>query len=77
MEENNCLHVRTVIVGSGVSGISCANNLLKNDYTDFLIFEALDRVGGRVFTIEHEDSFLEIGAQVNIHFIFRRMLLEI
>jgi monoamine oxidase len=79
--EVNCLrYVRTAIIGSGVAGMSCANNLLKNDYDDFLIFEALDRIGGRVFTIEHENSFLEIGAQVNLfiyQFLFQFFIVKV
>lgn len=44
--------VKTVIIGSGVSGIACATSLLENGYDDFLIFEALDRTMGRCHTIE-------------------------
>ena len=55
-----------MIIGAGVSGISTAVNLLKKNYNDLLIFEALDRIGGRVNTIDYGDSFLEIGAQVKI-----------
>lgn len=46
----NILYTKTVIVGAGVSGISAAINLLDNEYKDFLIFEALERIGGRVHT---------------------------
>ena len=49
---NNFKKVKTVIIGSGVSGISCGINLLENNYDDWLIFEALDRFGGRCSTIE-------------------------
>jgi monoamine oxidase len=45
-------NVRTVIVGSGVSGISSALNLLKNGHDEFLIIEAMNRIGGRCFTSE-------------------------
>lgn len=45
--------VKTAIVGAGVAGISTALNLLKNNYENFMIFEALDRIGGRVNTIEY------------------------
>lgn len=65
----NCqvIHSKTVIIGSGVSGISTASSLLKNDYSDFLVFEAMDRIGGRCHTIDFNNSFLEFGAQVS-HF---------
>ena len=62
-ETSYLLQTRTVIIGAGVAGVSSACHLLKNDYNDFLIFEALERVGGRIFTVEHGDSFLEMGAQ--------------
>ncbi len=61
--ENNYLNIKTIIIGSGISGISCSLNLLKNSYNDFILFEALDRIGGRIHSIDHEHSFLEIGAQ--------------
>lgn len=56
-------YTRTVIVGSGLAGIAASLNFLDNKYNDFLVYEALDRVGGRCYTIEYQDSFLEIGAQ--------------
>jgi monoamine oxidase len=46
------LSVGTVIVGAGMSGISAAIHLLDNNYTDFLIFEASDRIGGRINNIK-------------------------
>jgi monoamine oxidase len=57
----------TLIIGAGVSGLTCGINLLDNNYKDFLIFEALDRIGGRCHTVNYADSFLEYGAQVNIY----------
>lgn len=44
---------KTVILGAGVSGISAAINLLKNGYSNFVILEANDRIGGRCFTIDY------------------------
>ena len=43
----NILCVKTSIIGSGVAGIAAANHFLNNDYNDFCVFEALDRIGGR------------------------------
>lgn len=51
--KHDCVHTKTVVIGAGVSGISTAVSLLKNGYTDFLIFEALDRIGGRCHTIDY------------------------
>ncbi len=60
------IHTKTAIIGAGVSGISASVHLLKNDYKQFLIFEAMDRTGGRCHTMNYEKSFLEFGAQVKI-----------
>lgn len=38
---------RVAIIGAGVSGLRCATVLLKNSF-DVTIFEARNRVGGRV-----------------------------
>lgn len=42
------IHVKTVIIGAGMAGIAASINLLENNYNDFLVFEALERIGGRV-----------------------------
>ena len=47
------IQIRTVIIGAGLAGISTAINLLENNYDYFLVFEALDRIGGRCHTIEY------------------------
>ena len=66
-KKNNFLNVKTIIIGSGIAGISCSLNLLKNNYYDFILCEALDRIGGRIHSIDYENSFLEIGAQVKYY----------
>jgi monoamine oxidase len=45
------IHCKTAIIGAGLSGISAALNLLNNNYNDFIVFEALERIGGRACTI--------------------------
>ena len=47
---SNVIEVKTVIIGAGISGIAAGLNLLKNGYNNFVIFEALERIGGRVCT---------------------------
>ena len=44
-------HHRVVIIGGGVSGLSAASCLVKNDITDFRLLEARGRLGGRVVAI--------------------------
>ncbi|CAF0922135.1 unnamed protein product [Brachionus calyciflorus] len=60
---SNYQSFETVIIGAGMSGISAAVNFLKNGYENFLLFEASDRIGGRIHTIDYEDGILEYGAQ--------------
>jgi monoamine oxidase len=62
MRSSEC---ETLIVGAGVSGLAAAINLLENEYTEFLVVEASDRIGGRCFTIEY-GSLLK-----NIEFIIK------
>lgn len=45
------LETKVALVGAGISGVSCAIKLLDNNYDDFLIFEASERIGGRCFTV--------------------------
>ncbi|CAF0940686.1 unnamed protein product [Brachionus calyciflorus] len=57
------IHVKTVIIGAGMAGISASINLLENNYKDFLVFEALERIGGRVCTYKTDKGYFELGAQ--------------
>ena len=45
------LRTKTAIIGSGMSGLSTAVNFLKNNYQDFLIVEAEDRIGIHIIII--------------------------
>ncbi|KAG8040314.1 hypothetical protein G9C98_000885 [Cotesia typhae] len=36
------------IIGGGMAGLSAANHLLKNNFNDFVIVEARNRIGGRI-----------------------------
>ena len=47
---------KTIIIGAGISGLTIASGM-KND--NFLILEARDRIGGRVFT---NDKYIDMGA---------------
>lgn len=55
-------HVDVVIVGAGLSGLAAGWELRKHGKS-FAILEAQSRVGGRVLTITHEDSTIDLGAQ--------------
>ncbi|XP_077426335.1 spermine oxidase [Vanacampus margaritifer] len=53
---------RVVVIGAGLAGLSAAKVLLKRGFTDVTVLEALDRVGGRVHSIKHGETALELGA---------------
>lgn len=42
---------RVVIIGAGIAGLSCAKYLIENGISDFIIFEASERIGGRCRTV--------------------------
>ena len=49
-----------IIIGAGISGLTIASGLYDiNDNDSFLILEARDRIGGRVYTNEHN---IDMGA---------------
>ena len=49
-----------LILGAGMAGIAAARTLEVNGVTDFLVLEASDRVGGRLF--EPDGTSIELGA---------------
>jgi len=58
--EKNNNYVPIIIIGAGISGLTVASNLEK----DFLILEARERIGGRVWSRECCDNLctLDMGA---------------
>ncbi|RFS83561.1 flavin monoamine oxidase family protein [Actinomadura spongiicola] len=56
-------HVTDVIVvGAGMSGLSCADTLLRQG-VDVLVLEARDHVGGRTRLVEADGEILDLGGQ--------------
>ncbi|PKA56464.1 putative polyamine oxidase 5 [Apostasia shenzhenica] len=55
---------RVVIIGAGISGLAAARRLhaCAGDHVDIVVFEAGDRIGGRIFTSEFAGARVEIGA---------------
>jgi len=74
LEPDNSLPIRndfkketkTLILGAGISGLTCANTLLSQGESNFLIVEASDGPGGRVRTDEVDGYLLDRGFQVFI-----------
>jgi monoamine oxidase len=50
MSTNTIVHCKVAIIGAGVAGLAAAEKLLAAGFHEFLMFEALERVGGRVCT---------------------------
>nr|CAD2159628.1 unnamed protein product [Meloidogyne enterolobii] len=61
----NCslLNVSIAIIGAGFSGLSAFNHLSSIGLHNVQIFEASNRVGGRVYPLEFEGIFLQQGAE--------------
>jgi predicted NAD/FAD-binding protein len=55
--------MRIAIIGAGITGLSAARALLDRGH-DVVVYEALDRVGGKVRTVTHSDRTYELGAYV-------------
>ncbi|KAF5287615.1 hypothetical protein FQA39_LY15818 [Lamprigera yunnana] len=52
-----------VIIGAGASGIAAATKLLENGFSDVLVLEAEDRIGGRIHSVIFGDAKVDLGAQ--------------
>ena len=52
---------KIVIIGAGISGIAAGSYLASSGFTDFVILEATERIGGRIHSIDlGEFSILKI-----------------
>lgn len=63
--DSNRLDQEVMVLGAGVAGLSAAYHLKKNKIP-YRVFEASDRVGGRIQTMLHanpDDQFAELGAE--------------
>ncbi|XP_039282535.1 peroxisomal N(1)-acetyl-spermine/spermidine oxidase [Nilaparvata lugens] len=60
--EDEVKKCKIIIVGAGMSGLSAATHLVKNNMTDFIVLEARKRIGGRIISIEVESHRVELGA---------------
>jgi len=44
--------VKVAIIGGGIAGIAAANWLANDGFTDFVLVEATERLGGRIWSID-------------------------
>lgn len=66
-----------IIVGAGLSGLTCAMELQRN-HKDYILIDGLDRVGGRVGSIKDNGFILDLGFQVyNTAYSFGNKVLDI
>jgi spermine oxidase len=56
-------NARVIVIGAGISGISCATKLIENGFKNVQILEAENRIGGRVNTVPFASNVLDLGAQ--------------
>ncbi|XP_011688274.1 PREDICTED: uncharacterized protein LOC105450226 [Wasmannia auropunctata] len=54
---------KIVIVGAGPAGIAAASRLSQRGVNDFVILEANDRIGGRIYTKDFGENVVDLGAQ--------------
>uniref|UniRef100_A0A3B3BLQ3 Peroxisomal N(1)-acetyl-spermine/spermidine oxidase n=1 Tax=Oryzias melastigma TaxID=30732 RepID=A0A3B3BLQ3_ORYME len=53
---------RIVVIGAGLAGLAATKFLLENGFTDVTVLEASDHIGGRVKSVHHGGTTLELGA---------------
>lgn len=49
--KSNKRQPKTVIVGAGIAGLAAGKYLLSEGFNDFIILEASDRIGGRIWSV--------------------------
>ncbi|XP_047474133.1 spermine oxidase-like [Penaeus chinensis] len=55
--------VGVVIVGGGLAGLSAAKTLADNGFSDYVLLEAQEHLGGRVYTVREGSITVEEGAE--------------
>lgn len=54
---------KIVLVGAGISGFSAASKLMELGYSNIVILEAENRIGGRINSVPFHKGFIDLGAQ--------------
>ena len=58
---NQEIQHQVIVIGTGIAGISCAQQLQANGI-DVLLLEARDRIGGRIHSQLYGEDILDLGA---------------
>jgi hypothetical protein len=58
--------MRIAIIGAGVAGLTAAEALRRRGYTQVVLYEANERVGGKVKTLMVDDRPYELGAYITL-----------
>ena len=53
--------LKIAIIGAGVSGLTAAHTLKKLGYGSIRIYEAQDRIGGKIRTVQRDGMYYEMG----------------
>ena len=57
--------MKNIIIGTGITGLYLAYKLIKNkkcNAEDIILFEKLNRIGGRIYTYEYKNHKYSVGA---------------
>ncbi|KAK5644480.1 hypothetical protein RI129_005780 [Pyrocoelia pectoralis] len=52
-----------VIIGAGAAGIAAATKLYQNGFKNITILEAENRIGGRIYSLQFGETYIDLGAQ--------------
>jgi len=55
---------RIAIIGAGVSGLTAGLELKKRGYKNVVIFEKMDRVGGKTFSCAYKGAHFDLGSML-------------
>ncbi|CAD6199377.1 unnamed protein product [Caenorhabditis auriculariae] len=53
---------KVAIIGAGIAGLRAAR-VFEQNHIDYIIFEAKDRIGGRIYPFGYGDGYLQHGAE--------------
>ncbi|MDH8678852.1 FAD-dependent oxidoreductase [Fusibacter bizertensis] len=55
-------NLKIAVVGGGLSGLSISEGLIRRGFRNVTLFEASDRLGGKLYSINYQSKVYELGA---------------